>query len=374
MKQQVRFCTSSDGVRIAWSVTGAGAPLVMSASWLTHLEHQWDSLAWRPWLEHFSQSNALLRYDSRGCGLSDRAVGDVSFESWMRDFEAITDAAGFDRFAILATCQGGPIAVEYAARHPERVSKLVIYGSYARGLAKRSDSPEQAKKARVLLDMLQLGWGIDNHAFLLLWASLFQQAGSQEHLRSWSEQMRLSTSAEMAARLLEITFNTDARKAAAQVRCPTLIINTDRDPMVPIEEGRILASLVPGARFVQLSSKNHMLLPKEPAWNRLVTEVEGFLAEPETPRPVNSRTRFADLTVRERAVLTAIAAGLGNAEIAVQFDLAEKTVRNHVTRVFDKIGVRHRYQAIVLARDAGLANEPSSAFGLPGTLVPDHAI
>jgi len=120
MKQQVRFCTSSDGVRIAWSVTGAGAPLVMSASWLTHLEHQWDSLAWRPWLEHFSQSHALLRYDSRGCGLSDRAVGDVSFESWMRDFEAITDAAGFDRFAILATCQGGPIAVEYAARNTDR--------------------------------------------------------------------------------------------------------------------------------------------------------------------------------------------------------------------------------------------------------------
>jgi pimeloyl-ACP methyl ester carboxylesterase/DNA-binding CsgD family transcriptional regulator len=359
MKQQVRFCTSSDGVRIAWSVTGAGAPLVMSASWLTHLEHQWDSLAWRPWLEHFSQSHALLRYDSRGCGLSDRAVDDVCFENWMRDFEAITDAANFDRFAILATCQGGPIAIEYAARHPERVSKLVIYGSYARGLAKRSNSPEQAKKARVLLDMLQLGWGIDSHAFLLLWASLFQQDGSQEHLQSWSEQMRLSTSAEMAARLLEITFNTDARKAVAQVRCPTLIINSDHDPMVPIEEGRILAGLIAGARFVQLNSKNHMLLPEEPAWNRLVTEVESFLAEPEIPCVDNSRARFADLTVRERGVLAAMASGLGNAEIAVRLDLSEKTVRNHVTRVFDKIGVRHRYQAIVLARDAGLANEPT---------------
>ena len=363
MQQQVRFCASSDGVQIAYSVTGGGAPLVMSASWLTHLEHQWSSLAWRPWLEHFSQSHALLRYDSRGCGLSDRTVGDVSFENWMRDFEAIADAADFDRFAILATCQGGPIAVEYAARHPERVSKLVIYGSYARGLAKRSGSPEQAKKAKVLLDMLQLGWGIDNHAFLLLWASLFQQDGSQEHLRSWSEQMRLSTSAEMAARLLEITFNTDARKAAAQVRCPALIINADLDPMVPIDEGRILASLIPGARFVQLSSRNHMLLPEEPAWNRLVTEVESFLAEPEAILPVNSRARFADLTPREHAVLVAMATGLGNAEIAARFELSEKTVRNHVSRVFDKIGVRHRYQAIVLARDAGLASDSGSVAG-----------
>ncbi len=361
MKQQVRFCTSSDGVRVAYSVTGTGGPLVMSASWLTHLEHQWESLAWRPWLEHFSQSHALLRYDSRGCGLSDRSVRDVSFETWMRDFEAITDAAGFDRFAILATCQGGPIAIEYAARHPERVSKLVIYGSYSRGLAKRSDSPEPARKARVLLDMLQLGWGIDNHAFLLLWASLFQQDGSQEHLRSWSEQMRLSTSAEMAARLLEITFNTDARKAATQVRCPTLIINTDRDPMVPIEEGRILAGLIPGARFIQLSSRNHMLLPEEPAWTRMVTEVEDFLAESEVPRPANGRARFAELTAREREVLVAMAAGLGNAEIAAHFELSEKTVRNHVSRVFDKIGVRHRYQAIVLAREAGLAGEAGIA-------------
>ena len=362
MKQQVRFCTSSDGVRIAWSVTGAGAPLVMSASWLTHLEHQWDSLAWQPWLEHFSQSHALLRYDMRGCGLSDRAVDDVSFENWMRDFEAIIDAANFDRFTLLGTCQGGPIAVEYAVRHPERVSKLVIYGSYARGLAKRN-SPVQAKKARVLLDMLQLGWGIDSHAFLLLWASLFQQEGSQAHLRSWSEQMRLSTSAAMAARLLEITFNTDVQKAAAQIRCPTLIINADHDPLVPIEEGRLLAGLIPGARFVQLSSNNHMLLPEEPAWNRLVTEIEGFLAEPEHPRQVIDRARFADLTVRERGVLGAMAAGLGNAEIAVQFDLSEKTVRNHVSRVFNKIGVKHRYQAIVLARESGLADGPTRALG-----------
>ena len=254
MKQQVRFCTSSDGVRVAYSVTGTGGPLVMSASWLTHLEHQWESLAWRPWLEHFSQSHALLRYDSRGCGLSDRSVGTSPSKpgcgiSRRSRTQPVSIASRFS-----ATCQGGPIAIEYAARHPERVSKLVIYGSYSRGLAKRSDSPEPARKARVLLDMLQLGWGIDNHAFLLLWASLFQQDGSQEHLRSWSEQMRLSTSAEMAARLPRSRFNTDARKAATQVRCPTLIINTDRDPMVPIEEGRILAGLIPGARFIQLSS------------------------------------------------------------------------------------------------------------------------
>jgi pimeloyl-ACP methyl ester carboxylesterase/DNA-binding CsgD family transcriptional regulator len=334
----------------------------MSASWLTHLEHQWDSLAWRPWLEHFSSGHALLRYDSRGCGLSDRVVDDLSFETWVRDFEAVINAAGFDRFPILATCQGGPIAVEYAARHPERVTRLILYGTYARGLAKRTELHDQVEKARVLIDLLRLGWGIDSHAFLLVWASLFQPGGSLEHMRSWSEQQRHSTSAEIAARLLNITFNVEVQEAAKRIKCPTLVINLDRDAMVQIEEGRRLASLIPEARFMHLNSNNHMLLPEEPAWARFLAGAESFLAEADAPTvPKNIHDRFVDLTARERDVLEAVAGGFGNAEIAASLDLSEKTVRNHITRVFDKIGVKHRYQAIVLARDAGLGRRSSAA-------------
>jgi pimeloyl-ACP methyl ester carboxylesterase/DNA-binding CsgD family transcriptional regulator len=350
VKQEIRFCRSFDGVRIAYAVSGNGPPLLMSASWLTHLEHQWRSLAWRPWLEHFSSRYTLIRYDSRGCGLSDREIRDVSFDLWTRDFEAVADAAGFERFALLGTCQGGPIAVEYAARHPGRVSHLVLYGSYSRGLLKRDGSGNQEQRAKVLLDMLGLGWGDESHAYLQVWASLFQPGGTIEHLRSWSEQQRLSTTAQMAARLFGATFAVDVQDAARRVQCPALVINPERDALVPLDEGRRLATLIPGARFATLDTNNHMLLPDEPAWARLRTEIDAFLGEP----ALAPAERFAELTVREREVLEAIAGGLDNAEIALRLRLSEKTVRNHITRVFDKIGVEHRYQAIVVARDAGL--------------------
>jgi pimeloyl-ACP methyl ester carboxylesterase len=327
----------------------------MSASWLTHLEHQWRSLTWRPWLDALSQEHTLLRYDSRGCGLSDRNITEVSFENWVRDFECVIDAGGFERFALLGTCQGGPIAIEYAARHPERVSHLVLYGTYARGRFRRVSVPQQVEKAKLLLELTQLGWGQDNHAFLQVWASMFQPGGTLEHLRSWSEQQRAATSAEMAVRLLEIGFHADVTHAARRIACPVLVIHPERDAVVPIEEGRLLAGLIPNCRFVQVDSDNHMPLADEPAWPRILAEMRGCLAG---PAAVRARPRkllpLGDLTPRERDVLECIARGLDNAEIAKSLGLSEKTVRNHITRVFDKIGVEHRYQAIVLARDAGL--------------------
>jgi pimeloyl-ACP methyl ester carboxylesterase/DNA-binding CsgD family transcriptional regulator len=353
MNQEIRFCTTADGVKLAYAISGEGPPLVMSASWLTHLEHQWRSLAWRPWLEGFSRKHTVLRYDSRGCGLSDRDIGDVSFETWVNDFECVIDAAGFDRFALLGTCQGGPIAMEYAARHAERVSHLVLYGTYVRGRYKRNNIPNQSQKARVLLDLLRLGWGRENHAFLQVWATQFQPGGSLEHLRSWSEQMRAATSAEHAARLLPIGWYLDMTNTLQRLTCPVLVLHAERDAVVPIEEGRLLAGLIPNSRFVQLDSENHMPLADEPAWQRLLTEVRSFLAE-KSPA-ARSALPLADLTPREGNVLQCIARGLNNAEIAASLGLSEKTVRNHITRVFDKIGVEHRYQAIVLARDAGLA-------------------
>ena len=338
-------------MRIAYAVCGNGPPLLMSASWLTHLEHQWRSLAWRPWLEHFSSRYTLVRYDSRGCGLSDRDIRDVSFDFWVRDFEAVADAAGYESYSLLGTCQGGPIAVEYAARHPGRVSRLVLYGSYSRGLLRRPATPGQEQRARVLIDMLGLGWGDESHAYLQVWASLFQPGGTIEHLRSWSEQQRLSTTAQMAARLFAATFEVDVQASAQRIRCPALVINPERDALVPLDEGRRLAALIPGARFSSIDSNNHMPLPDEPAWKRLREEIDSFLGGGRAAAPA---ARFAGLTTREREVLEAIAGGLDNAEIATRLRLSEKTVRNHITRVFDKIGVEHRYQAIVVARDAGL--------------------
>jgi pimeloyl-ACP methyl ester carboxylesterase/DNA-binding CsgD family transcriptional regulator len=355
MDQTIRFCTSADGVTLAYAVSGEGPPLVMSASWLTHLEHQWRSLAWKPWLEAFSSEHTVLRYDSRGCGLSDREVAEVSFETWVQDFERVIDAAGFERFSLLGTCQGGPIAMEYAARHPERVSHLVLYGTYARGRLVRTNLPNEIEKGRLLLDLTQLGWGQENHAFLQVWASQFQPGGTLAHLRSWSEQQRAATSAERAVKLLRTCWNVDVTQTARRIRCPALVIHSERDAVVPIEEGRMLAALIPNSRFVQLDSENHMPLADEPAWPRLLEEVRRFLGEPVVARGTRkSVLPLGELTPRERNVLECIARGLDNAEIAASLGLSEKTVRNHITRVFDKIGVEHRYQAIMRARESGL--------------------
>ncbi len=354
MNQNVRFCTTSDHVRLAYAVSGKGPQLVMSATWLTHLEHQWRSLAWRPWLDAFSREHELLRYDARGCGLSDRDTTDLSFDNWVRDFECVIDAAGVRRFDLLATCWGGPVAITYAAKHPERVNRLVLYGTYALGRLRWSDRPKEVEKARVLLDLTRLGWGQENHAFLQVWASYFQPGGTLDHLRSWSEQQCAATSAEIAVRLLQIGWNVDVREAARSIKCPVLILHPEYDAVVPIDQGRLLASLIPDCRFVQLDSKNHMPLADEPAWPRLVAEIGAFLNEPSEPKPASNSLPLADLTPRERAVLEGIAEGLDNSEIAASLGLSEKTVRNHITRVFDKIAVEHRYQAIVRARDAGL--------------------
>jgi pimeloyl-ACP methyl ester carboxylesterase len=355
VNQQIRFCTTPDGARLAYAVSGDGPPLVMSATWVTHLEHQWRSLAWRPWLDAFTMDNKVLRHDSRGCGLSDRDIGDLSFETWVRDFECVIDAAGFRRFALVGTCWGGPVAIEYAARHPERVSHLVLYGTYARGRFRRADAARELEKGRVMLDLTRLGWGQEDHSFAQVWANQFQPGGTMEHARSWCEQQRAATSAESATRLFEVGMWVDVRHTARKLKCPVLIVHPERDRVVPIEEGRLLASLVPDARFVQLDSENHMPLADEPAWRRLIEEIKGFLRH-NADAPASGRRILPldELTPRERAVLEGIAEGLDNSEIAVSLQLSEKTVRNHITRVFDKIGVEHRYQAIVLARDAGL--------------------
>jgi len=280
MNQSIRFCTTAAGVKLGYAISGDGPPLVMSATWLSHLEHQWKSLAWQPWLEGLSSEHRLLRYDSRGCGLSDRETDDLSFENWVRDFECVIDAAGFTRFPLLATCWGGPVAIEYAARHPERVSRPILYSTYARGRLRWTERPKEADKARVLLDLTRLGWGRENHAFLQVWASHFQPGGTLEHLRSWCDQQRAATSAETAVRLLEIGWNTDVTETARRIKCPVLMLHPERDAVVPIEEGRLLASLIPNCRFVLIDSENHMPLAEEPAWPQLLDEIRTFLAQP----------------------------------------------------------------------------------------------
>lgn len=347
-RQQVRFCTSFDGAKIAYAISGSGPAVVMMPSWLTHLEYQWRSVAWRPWLDALSSRYTLIRYDPRGCGLSDRNVSDLSFESWVRDFSVLVDTLRLNRFSLIGICQGGAVAIAYAGNEPSRIDRLVLYGTYARGRNRRSTIPLEPEKAKVMLEMLKLGWGREDHAFMRSFATQFQPEGTIEHLRSWCELQNAATSAENAVELTRIMFDIDVQEQAVRIACPSLVAHPDRDAVAPFEEGRLLAQLIPNARFLQLSSPNHFMLPEEAAWKEFVEELHAFL-----PAPAAEAGVFAELTVRESEVLHYLARGMDNHQIGAQLGISEKTVRNHVSGIFAKLGVETRARAVAVARDGG---------------------
>lgn len=351
MNQQIRFCKSFDGTRIAYATTGEGPPLVKAPHWLTHLEYEWQSPIWKPWIESLSRSHTLLRMDERGCGLSDRNAADISFEAWVRDLEAVVDAAGLGRFALLGHSQGSAIAVEYAARHPERVTHLILLGSYARGAMKRELPPARIDELQAQLKLIEVGWGRDDPSYRQMFSTQFIPGATLDQLNSLSELQRRSATPENAVRVIRSMFSVDVRESASRVKCPTLILHARGDRRVPFEEGLLFAGLIPGARLVALETENHILLPQEPAFRQFFEELDAFV-----PRPAGAGNRgtFLQLTAREAEVLERIAQGLDNAQIAAHLGLSEKTVRNNITRIFDKLGVENRPQAIVLARNSGL--------------------
>ena len=353
MQQQIRFCKTTDGVRLAYATVGAGPPLVKAANWLSHVEYDWRTPVWRPLFERLARKRRLVRYDERGCGLSDQDVEEFSLDAWVRDLEAVIDAAGLERFPLLGISQGGPIAIAYTVRHPERVSHLVLHGSYASGFAKRGLTPAQLDEFRVMIDMIRVGWGRDHSAFRHAFTSTFLPDGTPDQFRWFDDLQRESTSPENAARLMTAFGQLDVRDVAPLVTAPTLVLHSRGDMRMPFEEGRKLAALIPNARLVPLESRNHILLEGEPAFDQFVTEVEAFLATDEaTVSPAPSA--FPELTDRETEVLGLVARGLGNGHIAERLRISDKTVRNHVTNIFWKLGATTRAQAIVRARDAGL--------------------
>jgi pimeloyl-ACP methyl ester carboxylesterase len=356
LKQIIRFCTSSDGTRIAYATMGNGPPLVWGPHFLTHLEFDLRSPVWRPWLVELSRHNTLIRYDGRGCGLSDRDATDFTFESSIADLAAVADAARLDRFALFGASQGSAAAIAYAAQHPERVARLVIYGGYARGPMRRNPTPEQQRAARAALELVELGWGLENPAYRQMFTSLFIPDATPEQAAWFNEQERTCTTPATAARLIASFGPIDVTDLAPKVRCPTLVLHVRNDARVPFEEGRIVAGLIPGAHFVPIEGRNHVLLEGEPAFAQVFSALNEFVRS--GARAAQSATAFPDLTAREREILELLALGLDNMQIGARLDLSEKTVRNNVSRIFDKIAVENRSQAIVRARDAGFGQGP----------------
>ncbi len=281
VEQRVSFASSFDGTRIAFAIAGKGPPLVKVANYMSHVEYDWDSPVWVHWLEELARSHTLIYYDERGSGLSDWNAEDVSFEAWVRDLEAVVESAGVLHFPLFGMSQGGAVAVAYAARHPEKVTHLIVHGGYARGWLKRNLSAEQIEEEQLMISLMRVGWGRENPAFRQVFAMQMFPNATAEQLHALEEQMRISVSPNNAVRLESEMHRIDVRELAAQVKVPTLILHSREDEAVPFEEGRLLASLIPKAQFVALESKNHLLIEREPAWAKFVTAIRGFLSDDE---------------------------------------------------------------------------------------------
>jgi pimeloyl-ACP methyl ester carboxylesterase/DNA-binding CsgD family transcriptional regulator len=352
--QKVRFCTSRDGVRLGFATSGTGPTVIAAAHWISHLRLDWDNPVRRGWLSMLSRRNTLIRYDARGTGLSDRNCLDFSLQRQIEDLEAVVEAAKCDRFALLGLWTGGAVAINYVVRHPQRVTHLILHACATRGRLARDPDPEQLQEAEAQLKLIELGWGNENSAFRQLHTSQLVPDATAEQARAFNDLMRKTTTPTNAAKLLRAHWSgVDNRSLGPEIRCPTLVLHAREDARVPFEEGRSLAALIPGARFVPLESRNHILIEGEPAWQQLAAELDGFLpAKASVPNEVGA-TFIDELTPREAQVLELIAQGLDNATIGSQLGISERTTRNHVSAVFSKLGVSTRAKAIVLARDAG---------------------
>lgn len=349
LRQHVRYVSATDGARLAWAESGAGPVLVKAANWLTHLEYEWESPVWKHWIHFFSQHARFIRYDERGCGMSEWNGGNLTLDQWTADLTSVIDAARPDGpVTLLGISQGGAACIRYAVEHPDRIARLILYGGYARG-ALRRDTPERHRAYRAMTDLARSGWASDNATFRQVFTSRFIPGGTPEQVTWFNELCLKSTSGEIAAALLESRAVLDVSGWLEKVRTPTLVLHARNDEVVPIAEGRFLAAGIPDAEFVELDSRNHVLLEHEPAWARFQEAVLAFFCPEQAP----ADPAFSALSPRERQVLALISDGLSNTDIAERLQISEKTVRNHASNIFDKLGVWSRAQAIVFARDRG---------------------
>jgi pimeloyl-ACP methyl ester carboxylesterase/DNA-binding CsgD family transcriptional regulator len=352
MAQRIGFVTAPDGTRIAYATHGHGYPLVRAPHWLSHIQYEWDSPIWQPWLAALGARFHVLRYDERGNGLSDWDVHDFSFEAWMEDMELVVEAARYERFALFGISQGAQLAIAYAVRHPERVSHLVILGGYLTGWGHVELTDAIRDEIAALITLMRVGWGRQSPIFRRVWTTKFVPDGDEDLLRAYDELMRRTASPANAARFEEAFGRIDVAGLAPLVRCPTLVLHLDGDQVVGFEEGLRVAAAIPGARFVQLNGRNHVLRPDEPAWAAFLAELDEFVGSPPSGPPAPGPAGEA-LTHRELEVLELVAAGRTNMEIGASLGLSVRTIERHLSNIYLKLGLSGK-----AARAAAAAHAP----------------
>jgi len=276
LRQEIHFCTASDGVRIAYAEVGHGPPLIKTANWLNHLEYDWESPIWSHFLDEIARTHRLFRYDARGNGLSDWDVPDISFESFVRDLETVVEATGLQRFPLFGISQGCAVSIAYAVRHPERVTHLILYGGYARGRRRRG-SQREIERADAVHTLMREGWGQENPEFRMIYTSRFIPGATAEQMQWFNDLQRMTTSPENAVRIRTAMDNIDVTELLPRVKVPTLVMHCRGDAAAPFEEGRRMAAGIPGARFVALEGRNHLVLESDPTWPRFIEEIARFL-------------------------------------------------------------------------------------------------
>lgn len=357
MYQEIRFCSAFDNTRLAYAKVGQGPALMKVGNWMSHLEYDWNSPVWQPWLEGWSRFHTFYRYDPRGCGLSDWNVSDFSFEALVSDLETVVNAAGLEQFDLFAMSQGGCVSIAYTAKHPERVRRLIIYGGYLQGSLSGNPTPEVLEEAEVRLKLLKLSWGSERPEYRQVFTMSLIPEGTPEQF-AWFNNLQFVSTSPGNAMEVQRSFNlVDVREQAQVLNVPTMVIQSKHDSAVPFESGRQTAAHIPNARFVVLDSKNHVLMRSEPAWNYFWDEYYRFLgvsSKSPTAKVSAEDKVWSELSARERDVLRLLAQGYNNQEISQHLVLSEKTIRNYVSNIYEKLQINGRGEAIVLARRVGL--------------------
>jgi len=349
--QDIRFCKTVDGVELAVAEHGSGPPLVMVADWFVPAAFDPENSMLAPVVEEFSRDHRFVMYDTRGCGLSQRHVDDFSLEAWIADLEAVVDALGFERFALFGFSYAAPIAVAYAARHPERVDRMALVNGFATAyLSTSKQDPTIVEEAMALLKIVEIGWGTDSPAFRQVFAVKCLPDGTVEQWRAFDTMTRAQVAPDVAVRILKAIMRINVNADAARVRCPTLAFHMRGDQIIYFAQGRRLASLIPGARFIPLEGRNHWPFADEPAWPQLVNELRAFLGvTPHAPAPSHDK-----LTPRQLEVLRRVAAGQTDKQIARELTLSPRTVEMHVAGAMRALGSKTRAEAAHRASVQGL--------------------